>query len=443
MARVAILIYLLTGVCPTFGQGYLPEDIARDIGNARGFSQCFVGFALYDLAGERMLYEHFSHKFMTPASNVKLFSFYAGIKMLGENIPALGYKVKGDSLIFWGTANPLFLHPSFDDRAVLDFLKERKEKLFYAPRPMDDQRLGPGWSWDDYNFYFSTEKATFPIYGNHTTFYLPNNASRVAVLPHFFRYFLTPHTTTVHKEKGSFVNRDPHQNLFTYHISPNPSTTTVQIDTLRVPFRYSNGLFLKLLMDTLGRKVAIYPHTLDFKGEIYYAARATDELYKEMLHNSDNFLAEQLLLMASSTIGTTLSSDATISYIQEHYFKDWKDELLWVDGSGLSRYNMFTPRTLIRLLELLYADVDEKRLFELLPPGGVSGTTANWYKDKGVSYVFAKTGTLANNHALSGYLKTKKGKTMIFSFMVNHYPGYSSVVKREMQKILKKIYNAY
>jgi D-alanyl-D-alanine carboxypeptidase/D-alanyl-D-alanine-endopeptidase (penicillin-binding protein 4) len=46
-------------------------------------------------------------------------------------------------------------------------------------------------------------------------------------------------------------------------------------------------------------------------------------------------------------------------------------------------------------------------------------------------------------HSLSGYVKTKKGKVLIFSFMHNNFTGSSDPLKKEMQDILKRVYEVY
>jgi D-alanyl-D-alanine carboxypeptidase/D-alanyl-D-alanine-endopeptidase (penicillin-binding protein 4) len=162
-----------------------------------------------------------------------------------------------------------------------------------------------------------------------------------------------------------------------------------------------------------------------------------------MLLPSDNLFAEQILLMASGLMNDTLSSKTMIKMAKERLFKDWADELVWVDGSGLSRYNMFTPRTMNKLLTLLRKELGEERLFSLLPVGGESGTLEDWYEGNPTPYVYAKTGTLSNNHTLSGYIKTNKGKTLIFTLMVNHYEHSTSKVRKSMGVVLEKIRNAY
>jgi D-alanyl-D-alanine carboxypeptidase/D-alanyl-D-alanine-endopeptidase (penicillin-binding protein 4) len=64
------------------------------------------------------------------------------------------------------------------------------------------------------------------------------------------------------------------------------------------------------------------------------------------------------------------------------------------------------------------------------------GTIRNWYGGQESAYVYAKTGTLSNKHCLSGYLRTKSGRLLIFSFMHNNYVGSSTPVKEEMEKVL-------
>ncbi len=114
----------------------------------------------------------------------------------------------------------------------------------------------------------------------------------------------------------------------------------------------------------------------------------------------------------------------------------------WVDGSGLSRYNLFTPRALVEILALIYGQLSWNEITMIFPTGGVSGTLKNWYPGN-PPYVFAKTGTLSNNHCLSGYIKTNSDRILIFSFMNNNYLSPVSDVKREMQRVLEAVRDAY
>jgi D-alanyl-D-alanine carboxypeptidase/D-alanyl-D-alanine-endopeptidase (penicillin-binding protein 4) len=167
-----------------------------------------------------------------------------------------------------------------------------------------------------------------------------------------------------------------------------------------------------------------------------------DSLYKEMMQESDNFIAEQLLLTCANVLSDSLKPEIAITYMKKNYLSDLPDEPVWVDGSGLSRYNLFTPRSIVKLWEKIYVRVPRERLFPLLAIGGKTGTVKRWYKNE-PPYLYGKTGTLSNNHSLSGYLVTKKGRTLIFSFMSNNYPGSVSTVRPEMEKILNELYLYY
>ena len=171
---------------------YKKKHILKDLKELAGFKHAFVGFMLYDPETNKTIACQYDNKYMTPASNTKLYTFYAGTRLLGKAVPAMQYVLQGDSLIFWGTGNPLFLHPDLSDQAALDFLGARKEKLFYWPRPIEDSRFGPGWSWDDYAGYYSAEKAVFPIYGNSITSFLDRKTQAISINPPYFEPNFNP-----------------------------------------------------------------------------------------------------------------------------------------------------------------------------------------------------------------------------------------------------------
>jgi D-alanyl-D-alanine carboxypeptidase/D-alanyl-D-alanine-endopeptidase (penicillin-binding protein 4) len=427
-----------------YAQRYPHKKILRDLENLSGFEQAYVGFQLYDPEKNKVIASHLEEKYMTPASNTKLFTFYTGLQILDDAVPAMLYTISGDSLIFWGSGNPLFLHPEIGDTTVLEFLRGRKEQLFYWARPTNEDRFGPGWGWDDYEGYYSAEKSIFPIYGNSTWSYINRAKGSITVFPKRLKNDFSPSSDTVTSTRNS-IQRAEFLNDFDYKIGLSDSIPpdTLIIEEHARPFIYSDDLFRKLLSDTLKKAVRQYEGFPNLKTAKTLFGLPIDTLYKNMLQPSDNLFAEQILMMASDQLTDTLNTSNSIDYMLENYFTEWQDELVWVDGSGLSRYNMFTPRTIVHLLDLLRDEVGEERLFELLPAGGISGTIEDWYGSEAGPYVFAKTGTVRNNHCLSGYIKTKKGKTLIFTFMVNHYTSSTSEVKKSMQQMLEKIRNAY
>jgi D-alanyl-D-alanine carboxypeptidase/D-alanyl-D-alanine-endopeptidase (penicillin-binding protein 4) len=98
---------------------------------------------------------------------------------------------------------------------------------------------------------------------------------------------------------------------------------------------------------------------------------------------------------------------------------------------------------MVFVLHRLYEDLPIERLLALFAAGGVSGTLKEWYGQEGEPYLYAKTGTLANNHCLSGYLKTRSGRILIFSFMNNHYMQNTVQIKEQMQGLFEWLRDQY
>jgi D-alanyl-D-alanine carboxypeptidase/D-alanyl-D-alanine-endopeptidase (penicillin-binding protein 4) len=100
---------------------------------------------------------------------------------------------------------------------------------------------------------------------------------------------------------------------------------------------------------------------------------------------------------------------------------------------------------MVALLKKIDEKVEDEQLFDALPQGGKQGTIRRLYanKDGGEPYVYAKTGTLSNNHCLSGFVMTKSGKKLIFSFMNNNYVISTRDVQAQMDEILWFIHENY
>jgi D-alanyl-D-alanine carboxypeptidase/D-alanyl-D-alanine-endopeptidase (penicillin-binding protein 4) len=394
--------------------------------------QDHTGFMLYDLEEKREVYSFQSNHYFTPASNTKIFTLYTGLMVLGDSIPALCYSEQGDSLIFTGTGDPSFLYPyAYDSRRAFDFLAKQQRPLFFIEKNFSTSPLGPGWAWDDYPYAFSSERSAFPIYGN--VMRVSHHEQSLEIVPTLFTYQVSV-GDTIEKSK---VIRDIGSNKITLYPGGNSSA----IDTFKIPFKTSAQLTAELLSDTLKKKVTKLEIPFRSASKRVYSV-PSDSLYKVMMQESDNFIAEQLLLVCAGVLSDSLKPEIAIKYMKKDHLNDLPDKPIWVDGSGLSRYNLFTPRSIVRLWEKIYQEVPKERLFSLLAIGGKTGTVKNAYKN-GTPYIYGKTGTLSNNHCLSGYLITKKGKTLIFSFMNNNHPASSSTIRKEMERILRSVYENY
>ena len=383
----------------------------------------FKGFVLYNPAKKKEIINHNGAKYFTPASNTKLFTFYTAYRTFKDSVASLAYYRTHDSLIIKGTADPSFLY-GFNSQKVLNFLNNETANIYLVDALIDETPYGSGWAWDDYQDYYMPEKSLFPIYGNMVTYTIENDS--IISSPRIFK-------NDIHVKDSISLTRELTENTF-----------YIQQDRQQkkeVPFVVSNQLVAKILSDTLQKNIKVIPNSNRFKYQIINGL-SYDELYSKMLVVSDNFIAEQLMLKVGKEKADAYNVKKAIAYSLDNYLQDLPQKPRWVDGSGLSRYNLFTPNDMVYLLEKMYREIPLEKLLSYFPTGGKTGTLKNWYaNDK--PFVYAKSGSLSNNYNLSGYLITKKGTLLIFSYMNNHFKIPTSAIKKEIEKTLKEIYDTY
>ena len=96
----------------------------------------------------------------------------------------------------------------------------------------------------------------------------------------------------------------------------------------------------------------------------------------------------------------------------------------FADGSGMSSYNRISPRAAVGLLTWIARQPWSMAWRETLPIAGRDGTLQNRFKGTILEgKLFAKTGSLNASRALSGYLTTRSGRTLIFSVLANDMPA--------------------
>jgi len=157
---------------------------------------------------------------------------------------------------------------------------------------------------------------------------------------------------------------------------------------------------------------------------------------------SQNLHAEMFLHDLGAAVlynGSTIEGARVVRAFLERAGID-KDDFVFFDGSGLSGHDLVTPRATVRLLQ--YASTqpwfaDWKRS---LPVGGEDGSlTERFAKAPLKDHVFAKTGTLGEARALSGFLDAASGRTVIFSIMVGNHMPHSNADREVMDKIIAAI----
>jgi len=411
-----------------------------------------VGISIFDPAENKYLYNYQGDKYFVPASNIKIPTCYAAMKYLGDSLVGLRYNIITDSLIkIKSTGDPSFLSPDFKTHPVYFLLKKYKFILFTGDLFTDDY-LGSGWTWNDYKENYSTQRNDFPIYGNTVKFKWVSKDSISAIPPVFVQG-----SGIMEQLKSGFEIVKPwEENKFLFF---NGNTKSKE-----VPFRPDMLTIQSLLQDTLksfvstdfdkigfaqspeytffdGNKTIQVPNKAVASSFIKIHSQPTDSLLKPMMHRSDNFFAEQSLLMVSNEMLGVMNDAKIIDTILKTDFKDLPQKPRWVDGSGLSRYNLFTPQDFVAILNKMKNEFGMERIKVIFPTGG-EGTISSYYKaDSG--YIYAKTGTLSGVVAFSGYLYTKKGKLLIFSTLVNNHQASATGVRRAVEKFLQGVRSKY
>ncbi len=113
-------------------------------------------------------------------------------------------------------------------------------------------------------------------------------------------------------------------------------------------------------------------------------------------------------------------------------------EVVFEEGSGLSRNNVCTANATATLLKYMAGRPAGNTYREALPVAGVDGTLRNRLKNTpAAGKLKAKTGTLRWAISLSGYVTSAAGEPLVFSIMLNRFynPGGTTSARAELDKI--------
>jgi D-alanyl-D-alanine carboxypeptidase/D-alanyl-D-alanine-endopeptidase (penicillin-binding protein 4) len=157
-------------------------------------------------------------------------------------------------------------------------------------------------------------------------------------------------------------------------------------------------------------------------------------MLRPLMLRSDNFFAEQSLLMAGRKLTGLLDESEATYAIGKALFANLPQPPRWADGSGLSRYNLFTPMDMVWILDRMRSEFGMERVKGLFPTAGLG--TLRSYSAVLKGSLHAKTGTLSGVVSLSGYLKTRKGRTLVFSILINNHRRQSQELRSLIERLL-------
>lgn len=404
--------------------------------------QAHLGISIYDAEADSFLLQYQGDKYFVPASNTKIVTSYAAMKWLGDSTLTFRYAEQDTAIFLEPGADPSFMHRDFRTQPAINWLLKVQKPLYLVGKHWQTTAWGSGWSWGDYESAYMAERSPLPVYGNTIRWeqvialdpYDNSEAKLVSSDPPTD----WPVSFSLDNPDGSFkVTRALAENHFTIYEGKedNPSR---ELPFVTHGMESARQLLSDSLQKPVGYREGYLPKSLVWK-PLY--SQPLDSVLKPLMHRSDNFMAEQILLMLSYKATGVLNERLATDTLLKTLLADLTDAPRWADGSGLSRYNLFTPRSLVQILKKIRSEIGMERVKEIFPSGG-EGTLRGYYVSE-QPYLYAKTGTLSGVVALSGYMSSASGRPLIFSVLVNNHRASASEIRRAVERFLLEVRGKY
>lgn len=441
------------------------------------------GIAVKSVKSGEIIYEKNSNKMFNPASNVKIITAFSALNELDSNFKYetrlyTNGKIKngvlyGD-LYIWSNGDPTFYSRFFDSSTVVfhRFAKELKDKgikeikgsVIADGTAFDNNTIGFGWGFDDLLYWYAAQVTPLQINENYIDFKInpllrnsrslvqPNIISPSIKIIENFEFvdsinLNNPLRDRIKVKKNSFCDDEI---VFSGKIYQNDTT---EID-ISVALSNPNLFYAEVFTEVLRKndiKVEQKPKCILDTAEIKVARKDTTvlilyrsfsfvDILKQMMKVSHNLYAETMIKTIGYIRENNGSFNAGKKYCEEQLQSIGinKNTYRYVDGSGLSRLNYFSPLQFLTVLESALLSKDKNKWLDLFPISGIDGTLKNRMKGTiAEGKIKAKTGTLSNVRALSGYICDSNGEPVfIFSIIWNGYLTPVANVDAIIDKIL-------
>jgi serine-type D-Ala-D-Ala carboxypeptidase/endopeptidase (penicillin-binding protein 4) len=436
----------------------LASDLDR-IFSAPVMEQGTWGVEVKSLATGRVIYARNPRTLMMPASNMKILTLAAAAETLGwdyrftTTLETSGDirdgALKGD-LIVVGTGDPTINSRDHRADAVFDQwaaalraagISRIDGGVIADGHAFDATTLGQGWSWDYLQDGYAAPIGALEFNENVAAMSIKPGASPGDDAP----LELPPGTglTLVHRvatgPPGSpttiDIEREPNGAALRVSgsIAADAKPVSRDVAVADAPLYFAHSLLLALV--SRGIEVHGLPGALgEWRNAVPPQLRRVlveshspplREIATTMMKVSQNLYAETLLKTigaAQGEVGSAENGRRAAAAI----FTAWgiaPGGYVQADGSGLSRYDYVTAQMIVTLLEHLYQDPRHKEAFvATLPIAGRDGTIASRLRHtRAEANATAKTGSISNVRALSGYVRSRDGETLAFSILANDF----------------------
>lgn len=445
---------------PRAGVKALKADLASYYQD-QAFQPAVWGVLVKSLATGETLFALNPGTFLMPASNMKVVTMAAAAEKLGWDYrftttvvatgPVQDGVLKGD-LVVVGSGDPSLGGRPGEGPSVLErWADEIRAKgitridgrIIGHDNAFDDEGLGQGWSWDYLAYGYAAPVGGLDFNENVVRLsFTPGAAAGEPVVvtarPDAGGLEIDAAVSTVAQggELDISVRRQPGSRRLavrgTVPIGRADATQTVSVEN---PTEYLAGGFRRALLargvDVAGAAVdvdalAAPPDLARADTLVSYTSPPLSEIGKVLLKVSQNLYADTLLKAIGRPADGGPATTREGRRVSREVLQGWgiaPDGYLQADGSGLSRYNYLTADVLVAVLTRMYSDNRHIEPFiNALPVAGVDGTIAGRMKDTPAQgNARAKTGSIANARALSGYVTSAEGEPLVFSMIVNNF----------------------
>lgn len=446
---------------PKFAYSTIPEFWSQmeDIFNDPNFSNAHWGVLIQSLETGEYFYKRNENKLFMPASNLKLFTTSAGLVLLGDDyrftteiymrgrmdgstlIGDLVVKGKGDPTIS-GRFYKNDVYKVFNDWAdsLLNFgIDEITGNIIGDDNEFDDLGLGNGWEWDYESDWYAAQSSAISFNDNCIDVVVKvdkiSGKAKIDLIPDTKYAVIVNKVAVVNDDSATSIEvfRERGTNVVTVYGKIKKSDSLKTFVTVNNPTQFTM-VVLKEVLQKKGIVIGGFPMDIDdlsspienYELSILFTYRSPQlkEIVKVINKNSHNFFSEQLLKvigLEKENYGTAENGISACSTVFQEMGID-PENMRMVDGSGLSRLNLVTPKQIISLLNYMYHNNYYLSFYNSLPIAGVDGSLAGRMKgSKAENNVRAKTGFIGYVRSLSGYVQTGDNELIAFSMIANNF----------------------
>jgi D-alanyl-D-alanine carboxypeptidase/D-alanyl-D-alanine-endopeptidase (penicillin-binding protein 4) len=430
------------------------------------------GFLIVDAQSGETLFEKNADSYFVPASNMKLFTTALALAKLGPDYKfhttletrgtiSPGGILSGDVvLVGRGDPNlsnrkfPYELKEEFDgvpEKALVelaDALVARGVKEISGDVIGDDsyfprERYPNGWEIDDMVWEYGAAISAIVVDDNTVAVTLtpgekmgdPVQASVTPLTPDFA--LQNDVTTSAAEVKSDLtLTREPGASLVVLRGTlPAKSAPRKLVLAIEEPAQHAASLLAALLAERgvkLDGKIrAVHVPEADVTPRAVLAEHVSVPLgdsVKLVNKISQNLHTEMLLRTAARQNGLWSTPEEMLKTPQDFYAAAGiaPDDVIQTDGSGLSRHDLVTPRSIVTLLKYAQGQTWFAPYYASLPVAGIDGSLQDRMKGTvAAGRIHAKTGSVEHVRTLSGFAETPSGRRLIFSFLSNNQGGKS------------------